>query len=169
RDTASSINRNFIIEVMGRESGFLAVDVGIAGGAEIIIIPEIPITPEKLVKRLEHRRRAKLASIIVAAEAGEPGSSIKLAKAIKKLSGIEYKVCILGHTQRGGTPTAQDRVIGSLMGRHAVQALLDGASCQMVSLTANKIKMVDFAKPEQGTRFFSDTELVHMNEMICDI
>ena len=122
RDTAFSFNRNFLVEVMGRNSGFLAVDVGIAGGAEFILIPESPMDVDKLVERIEHRERRKRASIIVVAEANSPGRSFTIAKKIEELSGIEYKVCVLGHTQRGGSPTVQDRKMGSIMGYMAIEA-----------------------------------------------
>lgn len=141
RDTAFSLERNFIIEVMGRKSGFLAVNVGIAGGAEMILIPEFPLTIEQLVKRLDKQRRQKLGSLIVAAEAGEPNSSIRIAKEIKVLSGIEYKVCILGYIQRGGTPTVIDRKIGGLMGAKAVDALLDGQSESMTAIQQGELGM----------------------------
>ena len=124
RDTAFSLNRHFLVEVMGRAAGFLAVEVGIAGGAEFILIPEEPMSVEDLVYRLQHRKRKKLASIIVVAEAGETGRSLQLAEKIKELSGISYKVCILGHIQRGGAPTTKDRKMAALMGHHAVEYLI---------------------------------------------
>ncbi len=154
---------------MVRESGFLAVDVGISGGAEIILIPEFPLTTKQLVQKIQKQRRTKLGSLIVAAEAGEPHSSIRIAKEIKAHSGIEYKVCILGHTQRGGTPTVQDRKIGSIMGTKAVDALLAGQSKHMTAIQQGTFTMIPFPDPKHATRFFEDKALLQLNEIICEI
>jgi 6-phosphofructokinase 1 len=169
RDTASSLERNFIIEVMGRSSGFLAVDVGIAGGAEIILIPEQPMSAHQLIEKLENKTRRKLASIIVAAEADKPGGSFELAREIEQISGIHYTVCVLGHTQRGGTPSAMDRTMGSAMGAFAVRALLDGEQNKMVALQQNIITTTDFPAIEHATRYFNDMELLKINDVLCDI
>ena len=169
RDTAFSLERNFIIEVMGRESGFLAVDVGIAGGAEMILIPEFPISTDELVKRLLQKRREKLGSLIVAAEAGEPNSSIQLAQDIKEKSDMQYKVCILGHIQRGGTPTVRDRKMGTLMGAKAVEALLAGKSEMMTAVQHGKLTLTPFPNPNDATRFFDDERLLRLNEILCGI
>jgi 6-phosphofructokinase 1 len=168
RDTAFSLDRNFIIEIMGRKSGFLAVDVGIAGGAEIILIPEFPTSTEQLIKKIQTKRRQKLGSLIVAAEAGEPNSSIRIANDIKTHTGIEYKTCILGHIQRGGTPTVMDRKLGSEMGAQAVRALLNDQSQCMTAVEAGKITLVPFSDPQNATRFFSDDMLLQLNEIICE-
>ncbi len=169
RDTASSLERNFMIEVMGRSSGFLAVDVGIAGGAEIILIPEQPVSALQLIEKLEHKKRRKLASIIVAAEADRPGGSFDLAREIEAKSGIHYTVCVLGHTQRGGTPSATDRLMGSTMGAFAVKALLQGERNKMVSLQQNIITLAEFPPLDQATRYFNDVELLRINDVLCDI
>ena len=169
RDTAFSLERNFIIEVMGRESGFLAVDVGIAGGAEMILTPEFPLTIDQLVKRLQQQRRQKLGSLIVAAEAGEPNSSIRIAQQIKEKSGVEYKVCILGHIQRGGTPTVIDRKTASLMGAKAVEALLDGQSSKMTAMQHNELTLVPFPEKNNATRFFDNDTLLYLNQILCEI
>ncbi|MCH9644221.1 MAG: 6-phosphofructokinase [Gammaproteobacteria bacterium] len=169
RDTASSHDCHFIIEVMGRASGFLAVEVGIAGGAEIILIPEAPITTKKLVEKIKSKRREKLSSIIVAAEADQPGQSLELAKQINQQSGITYKVCILGHTQRGGTPTAKDRKMGSVMGALAVDATREGKSKYMTAIQQGELTLVPFAPPEQATRYFDDKHLLKVNNILCGI
>lgn len=169
RDTAFSLERNFIIEVMGRQSGFLAVDVGIAGGAEIILIPEFPLTIDQLVKRLQKKRREKLGSLIVAAESGEPNSSIGTAKAIQEKSGIEYKVCILGHIQRGGTPTVQDRKMAGLMGAKSIEALLAGKSKLMTAVQHGALTLAPFPDPDHAIRFFDDKTLLELNEILCEI
>ncbi len=168
RDTAFSHNRNFLVEVMGRASGFLAADVGIAGGAEFILIPEDPIPTEELAKRLQSRRRVKSSSIIVVAEADEPGRSFALAAELKRLLNVEYKVCILGHTQRGGRPTLEDRKIAALMGAHAVEALLAGQSQKMMAIQTGKVVAVEFPDPALGARLFADEELMKINRILCE-
>lgn len=170
RDTALSHERNFIIEVMGRASGFLAVDVGISGGAEIILIPEFPLSNEELAHKIQKNRRKKMASILVVTEEeGNPGASFKLAEEIEQLTGINYRVCILGHTQRGGSPTLRDRKIASLMGVKAVEALRDGYTNKMVAYNSNHLTLVDFPDPHNGKREFDDKELLSINQILCDI
>lgn len=169
RDTAFSLDRNFIIEVMGRSTGFLAVDVGIAGGAEIILIPEFPLNSEELAERILSKKRKKSVSIIVAAEANNPGHTFELAHKIKELCDIEYKVCVLGHTQRGGTPTVEDRKIGSVMGTKAVDAILQGETKKMIAHKNGKIVCISFPNPDHSTRFFDDKETLLINEIICEI
>lgn len=169
RDTAFSLNRHFLVEVMGRAAGFLAVEVGIAGGAEFILIPEMPLSTASLVQHIQHRKRKKLASIIVVAEADEPGRSMQLAKEIESLSGLSYKVCILGHIQRGGAPTVTDRKIASLMGYEAVQCLLKGHSQKMIALKDEKIIAVDFPDPALGARLFSEERLLKINRILCEL
>jgi len=167
RDTALSLDRNFIVEVMGRSSGFIAVAVGIAGGAEIILTPEFPLSMEALVEKLQAHERRKLTSIIVAAEADTPGRSFAIAREIARLSGIDYKVCNLGHTQRGGTPSAYDRKTASVMGFQAIKALLSGHNKTMVAVQKSQITLVPFSAVGEMTRYFSDQELLEMNEVIC--
>jgi 6-phosphofructokinase 1 len=169
RDTAFSLDRNFLIEVMGRASGFLAVDVGIAGGAEFILIPEYPMTTEDLVKEIKSKQRPKLSSIIVAAEAGHPGHSLQLAEDIRKMSGIIYKVAILGHIQRGGSPTLYDRKIASIMGAKAIEGILAGHTKKMIAVIDGKLALQDFPDPKKGTRFFDNYELLKINKIICQI
>ncbi len=169
RDTAFSHNRHFLVEVMGRSAGFLAVEVGIAGGAEFVLIPEEPLSTEELVQRIRNRVRQKLASIIVVAEAEKAGRSVELAEQIKALSGITYRVCILGHTQRGGSPTVKDRKIASLMGYDAIQALLAGESQKMVSLQNEELVTVPFPDPSLGARAFTGEELLRINRIICGV
>lgn len=169
RDTAFSHNRHFLVEVMGRAAGFLAVEVGIAGGAEFILIPENPMSSEEIAYRIKNRLRQKLASIIVVAEAEKAGHSLELAEQIKQLTGITYRVCILGHIQRGGCPTVKDRQIASLMGYHAVQFLLTGESQKMIAQHDNTLLPVPFPDPKQGARSFNQEELLRINQIICGI
>lgn len=140
RDTAASHDRLFIVEVMGRNSGFIAVDVGVAGGAEAVFIPEAPLTVESAISKIKlGLNKGKTSSILVAAEGQKPGRAYDLAEAIRKKSGYEAKVCILGHIQRGGSPTAADRILGSRLGVHAVELLLQGNTDIMVGIRAGKL------------------------------
>jgi len=127
RDTAASHERIFLVEVMGRTSGDIALGVGVAGGAEDVIIPEFPTDLLALAAELRHSwERGKRSSIIVVAESGEQGRSFRIAEEIGRLTGLEPRVCVFGHIQRGGTPTARDRVLASRLGTAAVDILLAG-------------------------------------------
>ena len=167
RDTALSLDRHFIIEVMGRSSGFIAVEVGIAVGAEHILIPEYPVPLPDLAASIIAHRNEKLTSIIVAAEADQPGRSVELAKKIEQMTNTKYHVCILGHTQRGGTPTVKDRLSASLMGAAAVEALLAGQSNVMIALRGSKIEPVPFYAPKEATRHFCTPEMLSLNQLLC--
>ncbi len=125
RDTSSSHGRAVVIEVMGRHCGDLALYSGLAGGAESIIVPEHNFSINEIIDKMEHgRKRGKLHHLITLAEGvGDPYS---LAKEIEEKTGIETKVTILGHVQRGGSPSAVDRLLGSSMGSRAVRLLEDG-------------------------------------------
>ena len=127
RDTARSHERLFFIEVMGRTSGFLALEGGIAGGAEELVIPE----EELSIARIGERIRAgfttgKKSAIVVVAEGKTPGISFEIAREIGEQLSVDPRVVVLGHLQRGGPPTMRDRVLGSLLGVAAVEALLEG-------------------------------------------
>ncbi|NUM60252.1 MAG: 6-phosphofructokinase [Bdellovibrionaceae bacterium] len=127
RDTADSHDRVFIVEVMGRNSGFIACHVGLAGGAEDIFTPDINATVEKSIERIKDSiKKGKRSSILITAEGQKPGRAYDLAESIRKKSGIDAKVCILGHIQRGGSPTAVDRVLASRLGSAAVDTLTKG-------------------------------------------
>jgi len=140
RDTAASHDRLFIVEVMGRESGFIAIEVGLAGGAEEIFIPENPVTVDEAIEHIKRGiDRGKTSSILVAAEGQKPGRAYDLAEAIRKKSGFEAKVCVLGHIQRGGAPTAADRNLASRLGAAALEVLRSGRSDLMVGVLGGKI------------------------------
>ncbi len=144
RDTASSHNRLFFIEVMGRNAGFLALYSGIAGGAEEILIPEENIGIDKLVESLRRSKRAgKTSSIVIVAEGDTTGKNVfELAKYVdENLKEYESRVVIVGHIQRGGTPTTFDRVLSSRLGVKAVEVLLDGQSDVMVGYKNNRIEV----------------------------
>jgi 6-phosphofructokinase 1 len=143
RDTAGSHERTFIVEVMGRNSGYIALDVGIGGGAEAILMPEDRAPVSDIAARIARGiERGKTSSIVVMAEGKESGGSMRLAAELKKKFDIEAKVCILGHVQRGGSPTARDRRLGSIMGVRAVEALLQGYSDCMVGVQGDSEVLV---------------------------
>jgi 6-phosphofructokinase 1 len=140
RDTAVAHERLFFVEVMGHHTGFIALESGIAGGAEELVIPEMPLSSEELSAKLKEAfKRGKRSAIVVVAEAEQPGYSFQIAKEVKDNIDIESKVCILGHVQRGGSPTARDRVLASSLGSAAVKALLSGRSGCMVGEINNEI------------------------------
>lgn len=144
RDTADAHDRLFIIEVMGRDAGYIALHSGIATGAENILIPERKTDIEELVKQLaEKERRKKLVNLIVVAEGEEFGGANEVARMItNSLPGMEARVCILGHIQRGGSPTCMDRVIASRMGYHAVECLMEGRHNVFVGIVNNKMHYI---------------------------
>ncbi|GFN22433.1 6-phosphofructokinase [Thermanaeromonas sp. C210] len=151
RDTATSHERIFIIEVMGRDSGQLALAAGLAGGAETILIPEMPIDYDEVVRRLEQgRRRGKLHSIIVVAEGAASG--LEVGQEIARRTKLESRVTILGHIQRGGIPTAFDRILASRLGARAVELLAQGVSGRMVGMQANRIVDIPLEEVLQGEK-----------------
>lgn len=144
RDTADAHDRLFIIEVMGRDAGYIALHSGIATGAEDILIPERKTDVGRLIKSLdEKKRRKKLVNLIVVAEGDEFGGADEVANLVKeKMPEIETRVCILGHIQRGGAPSCLDRVIASRMGYHAVESLMQGRHNVFVGIQNNKMNYV---------------------------
>ncbi len=143
RDTAASHDRLFIVEVMGRDSGFIALDVGIAGGAEEVFVPEIPMQVDFAIEKIKKgMEKGKLSSILITAEGQKPGRAYDLAEAIRKKTGFDAKVCILGHVQRGGTPTAADRILASRLGAAAVEYLINGYTDLMIGIQKNEITPV---------------------------
>lgn len=133
RDTADSHNRTFFVEVMGRDAGFIALEVGIGGGAEAVLVPEIHNQTNWIQQIFDSKRRKKSFSIIVVAEGDEEGGAYKIAAQVKELyPETDPKVSILGHIQRGGSPSARDRVLASRMGVAAVEYLLAGETNKMV-------------------------------------
>lgn len=148
RDTATSHERTFIVEVMGRDAGDLALWAGLAGGAETILIPEDTYDIDDMVDRLQKgRNRGKRHSIIIVAEGVMGGN--ELAGLIKEKADIETRVSVLGHIQRGGSPTARDRVLGSLFGARAVEVLLDGVGGRAIGMKNHQV--VDYDMTEAFT------------------
>ena len=149
RDTASSHNRIFFVEVMGREAGFVAINSGIACGAEIIMIPEEKETNqiEKARKFLAERATKNKSSIILVAEGIKEGGAMEIANILKpEFPQFDIRVSILGHIQRGGSPSAKDRVIASRMGVAAVEAIFDNQKCVMIGVAHDKIVHVPLSK-----------------------
>lgn len=141
RDTADAHDRLFIIEVMGRDAGYIALHSGISTGAEHILIPERKTSYIDLITSLkEKQRRKKLVNMIVVAEGEEFGGADELAKHIKQeMPGQDLRVCILGHIQRGGSPSCFDRVIASRMGYHAVECFLENRFNVFIGIVNNKM------------------------------
>jgi len=138
RDTATSHERLFLVEVMGREKGFIALDVGLAAGAEAILIPEIKYNTDKLVREVRvGQERGKESFIFVVAEGA--GDVYALAKELQIKLNIEVRITILGHVQRGGAPTALSRGLACKLGAAAVEALLKGKSGYMIGVVSEKI------------------------------
>lgn len=144
RDTATSHERTYVIEVMGRDSGSLALWSGLAGGAESIIIPEQPKDFESIIKRLKRGyNRGKKHSIIILSEG--VGHGFKLGKEIKEATNLETRVTVLGHIQRGGSPTAQDRVLASRLGGKAVDLLRNNDIGKLATIKNNQIVSIDIS------------------------
>jgi 6-phosphofructokinase 1 len=142
RDTAGSLPRPFFIEVMGRNRGFIALEVGIAGGAEDILIPEIETKIEQLSLNIKRSfERGKKSSIVIVAEGDEAGGAFSIAQQVWERLKLEYRICVLGHVQRGGSPTARDRVLASRLGAAAVDALVKGMSGYMVGEMKGEIAL----------------------------
>lgn len=160
RDTATSHERTYIIEVMGRDAGDIALWSGLADGAESILIPEAPFEMDELVKRLERgRKRGKKHSIIIVAEG--VGSGVEIGEKIKMMTGQETRVTVLGHIQRGGSPTAWDRVLASRLGAKAVDLILEGANGKMVGIRANEIIGIPF-KEMFAQKHTVDMDMYHL-------
>tara|TARA_R110000787_G_scaffold251399_2_gene356889 strand:+ start:25 stop:1008 length:984 start_codon:yes stop_codon:yes gene_type:complete len=153
RDTASSHNRLFFIEVMGRDAGFIALNSGIGAGAEEILIPEEDIGLDRLLESLERSRRTgKSSSIVVVAEGDKTGKNVfELAEYVEQnLPEYDVRVSVLGHMQRGGSPSCFDRVLASRLGVKAVELLLDNKTNLMVGLLNNKVEATDLEEAITG-------------------
>jgi len=151
RDTASSHGRVFIIQVMGRRCGELALFAGVAGGAESILIPEVEPDFDQITRKIENGlQRGKLHSILVAAEGAYPVMDLKTV--IEERTGQDTRVTILGHVQRGGTPTAVDRIMASCMGKAAVDCILEGKVNMMISGMEEKTHAIPLGEVVKGTR-----------------
>lgn len=158
RDTADAHDRLFIIEVMGRDAGYIALHSGIATGAENILIPERKTDVEELVgSLLEKERRKKLVNLVVVAEGDGFGGADEVAKIIKdRLPAADVRVCVLGHIQRGGSPSCMDRLIASRMGYSAVECLIAGTDNVMVGIMNNRMHYTPLEKAVKAKQKISD-------------
>ena len=163
RDTATSHERLFFVEVMGRDAGFLALNGAIAAGAEAAIIPEFSTEVDQLEQFIEHGfRKSKSSSIVLVAESELTGGAMHYAERVKnEYPQYDVRVTILGHLQRGGRPTAHDRIIASRMGVASIQALLEGQRNVMIGIENDKIVYVPFAKAIKNDKPI-DRELVNV-------
>lgn len=167
RDTSTSHGRANIIEVMGRHCGDIALYSGLAGGAESIIVPEEGFHIEEVCKRLiQSKNRGKLHSIILLAEGvGNIGNAYELGDEIQKYTDIDTRVTILGHLQRGGSPTAFDRIIASKMGAKAVEILMEGKTSRALGIKSNKVFDMDIDEALSVENKF-DTETYELTKIL---
>jgi 6-phosphofructokinase 1 len=166
RDTASSFNRIFFVEVMGREAGFIAINSGIASGAEVIMVPERKNQIEKVRIFLKERALKNKSSIIIVAEGLEEGSAMEIAEKVKdEYPEFDIRVSVLGHIQRGGRPTSKDRVTASLMGVAAIDAILDNQKSIMIGWKNEEIVQVPLNKTIKMHKAISD-DLLNIAEVI---
>jgi 6-phosphofructokinase 1 len=158
RDTAESHDRVFIVEVMGRDSGLIALRSGIGAGAEAILIPETKTDIRALLGRLETGRKDKSSKIIIVAEGDDAGGAFEVAAAVKnKFPNYDTRVSILGHIQRGGKPSCMDRVLASRLGVAAVESLIEGRKGEMIGIVHGEIHHTSF-----------DNAIKHIDEVNAD-
>ncbi len=169
RDTANSHDRVFFIEVMGRNSGYIAVQSGIGGGAEMIMVPETSTNIEDVIAKLKKDRdRQKTSSIVVVAEGDEQGNAHEIAEKVKKhLPDMDMRVSTLGHIQRGGEPTARDRILSSRLGLAAVEGLLNGQKNVMVGIVDDKIQFTNLKIAISKSKPLKE-ELLRLTEILSN-
>jgi len=168
RDTASSHNRLFFVEVMGRDAGFIALNTGVGAGAEEILIPEEDLGLNRMLESLKKSRRSgKSSSIVVIAEGDKSGKTVyELADYVEQnMPEYEVRVSVLGHMQRGGSPSCFDRVLASRLGVKAVELLIDGKSNVMVGLQNDKINTTSLNKAIKG-QCPIDVELIRVSDIM---
>lgn len=167
RDTASSHNRVYVVEVMGKNSGFIAVAAGLTGGAEAILIPENPVNLDDICKIiLTNTKLGKAHSIVLVAEgyyedpiSAQQSSGFRVGKYLAEKTGCDTRITILGHLQRGGTPTFFDRKLATLLGNKAVELLLDNETEKMVGIINNRIQVFPLEKALTTKKTISKQEL----------
>ncbi len=166
RDTADSHDRLFFIEVMGRDSGCIALRAGIAGGAEAIMLPETETALDDLIYSLESSPN-KSSSIVIVAEGDKHGGAYDISKIVKdRIKSYHTKVTILGHLQRGGSPSSFDRILGSRLGYAAVNALLKGESQKMVGLRGNSISLTSIEEALNNHEYKLEDDLLEMVKVL---
>jgi len=167
RDTAGSLQRPFFIEVMGRCRGFIALEVGIAGGAEDILIPEVETKIEQLCLDIRRSfKKGKKSFIVIVAEGDEAGGVFSIAQQVWERLRLEYRICVLGHVQRGGSPTARDRVLASKLGAAAVDALVNGKSGYMVGELKEEIAVTPLRETWEKTKEL-DSNLLQLVKVLA--
>ncbi len=168
RDTATSHDRLFFIEVMGRDVGFIALRSGIACGAEFILVPETTTYLDNFARIIRHDwRRNKTSGIVIVAEGEEEGGAYEIANKVKeKLPGIDARVTILGHIQRGGSPSGYDRVLASTLGYAAVKGLLEGKRGVMAGIVDKQVVYTPFEKAIKHTKDIN-REMLEMSRILA--
>jgi len=146
RDTAESHDRLFVVEVMGRDSGLIALRSGISTGAEAVLIPELKVDYDAIMKRLDKTRKNKSSRIIIVAEGDEEGGLVVAEKIKQNFPAYDVRVSILGHIQRGGKPTCMDRVLASRLGVASVEGLLEGRRGEMAGFICGNVQFTPFDK-----------------------
>ena len=167
RDTAHSHNRLFLVEVMGRDAGDIALSAGIGAGAEIILIPEQNLGKERLIESLKRSKNSgKTSSIIVVSEGDKVGENIyQIADYIENtLTGYDVRVTVLGHVQRGGSPSCRDRVFASRLGVNAIDAIIRGEHGVMIGVQNSKVVSVPFSEAVKGDNKI-DNELIRVADI----
>ncbi|MFT4604877.1 MAG: 6-phosphofructokinase 1 [Rhodothermales bacterium] len=169
RDTADAHDRLFLVEVMGRDAGFIALNCGIGGGAELVLIPEMLSDLEEVKRQIKSLMVSQSrSSIVVVAEGDELGGANSVAAALKSDSAFDHvdlRVCILGHTQRGGSPTARDRVLASRLGAAAVDAFMEGHYNVMVGILDGDVRMTP-SRNVWGRKKSINYELLKLIELL---
>jgi len=169
RDTAESHDRIFFVEVMGRHNGYIAMMSGLAGGAEDILVPETPTDMDELIHVLEEgKRRGKGSMIIVVAEGDDAGNATEIAAKVAERSDFKNsRVAVIGHLQRGGSPTAFDRILASRLGVAAVEALRDGKTGLMAGLSKGEVVLRPFSDAwEKPSKF--DPKFVDLMKLLAE-
>ena len=165
RDTASAHRRIMLVEVMGRNSGWLAMMSGIAGGAEFVLVPEVKFNIDTMCEEIKEMYDAgKRYSIIVVAEGA--GSAIEIGKAVEEKTGIDTRVSVLGHIQRGGSPTVEDRMEASMLGEKAALAIISGASDVVFGFNEGKVVAVNLFEAVNNTKTLNP-ELVRLARVLA--
>ncbi len=165
RDTASSHERTYVIEVMGRDAGDIALYAGLAGGAESILVPERPEDLKEVLDRIQSGvNRGKKHSIVIVAEGA--GRAQDVGDAIAKETGLDTRVTVLGHVQRGGAPTAADRVLASRMGAHAIEILLQGKQGRVVGVRGGKMIDLDIDEALDANKHELDLEILELSKQL---
>jgi 6-phosphofructokinase 1 len=166
RDTAASHDRLFFVEVMGRDAGFIALWAGLSGGAEAILMPEEKTDIPALVKLLKAGgQKGKLSNIVIVSEGDDAGNASEIAARVKELMpGFDTRVTVLGHIQRGGRPTAFDRILGTRLGVAAVDALLEGRQGVMAGVLQNNIHFTPFTEAVKQHKAISP-ELIRIQDI----